>query len=327
MSLIYLLVVGCAAGMTWLLTGLILKFAPLDRPTARSSHTVPTPRGGGLAIVITTLGGAIWAMAAGLLESTLGWGIIGAGGLTALIGLWDDLAGLRPAFRLGVQVLAGAWALVWIGGYPQVAFGEVILPLGWMGMVLACAGIVWATNLFNFMDGIDGLAAIEALCIGAGGFLLLARYGMVEGLPIPALIVGAAFGFLGWNRPPARIFMGDVGSGFLGALAGVLAVWAERSGGPPVILWAVLGMTFIFDATVTLIRRGWRRERLTEAHRSHAYQRLVAAGWSHGRVTFAALTLNLGLIGLTFLSPMPALFLAVILVGVAYVAVERLQPM
>jgi Fuc2NAc and GlcNAc transferase len=166
--------------------------------------------------------------------------------------------------------------------------------------------------------------------VGTGGALLLWAAGQSGGAAASLAIAAAALGFLFWNWAPARIFMGDAGSGFLGFSFAVLAIWSENSHGPPVILWGILSMVFVFDATVTLIRRALRHETLAEAHRSHAYQRLVQAGKSHAVVTGSVLGLNLLLI-LVVLSPgmgaVPALGIALAVCGGVYLIVEILRPM
>jgi len=317
---------GCAV-LAWWLTRTVLRHAPLDHPTTRSSHSQPTPRGGGLAIVATTVAGLMVGVALGLVDFRLGLAVGCGGSVVAAIGWWDDHAGVSPPVRLAVQAVAAAWALWWLGGLPHVMLGAHRVELGIFGGMLGLAGILWAINLFNFMDGIDGIAGVEAVCLGAGGALLLMRFGVAGGVTAPLLIAGASLGFLAWNWAPARIFMGDVGSGFLGFAFAVLAIWSEDRDGPSIVAWAVLAMVFVLDATVTLIRRGLRREPLTEGHRHHAYQRLVLAGWSHRAVTSAVLGLNLVLLGAALLPPLTALVFSIVLCGVCYLLVERVRPM
>ncbi len=326
MPVLVLFTVGSALSAWWL-TRWVLRHAPLDHPTTRSSHERPTPRGGGLAIVVTTLLGAGVAVSVGMLDPHLGLALGGGGSFVAAVGWWDDRAGVPPRLRLAAHALAATWALWWLGGLPMIMLGSTRVELGLLGSLLGLAGIVWAINLFNFMDGIDGIAGVEASCAGLGGALLLMGHGASGGAVVPLLIAGASLGFLAWNWAPARIFMGDVGSGYLGFAFAVLAIWSEDQAGPSIMSWAVLSMVFILDATVTLIRRGLRRERVTEGHRHHAYQRLVLAGWSHRAVTSAVLGLNVVLIGTALLPPLTALATAVVLCGVSYLVVERVRPM
>jgi Fuc2NAc and GlcNAc transferase len=324
---LYIAAVAVAASAAFVLTGLVLRRAPLDLPSDRSSHSVPTPRGGGVAIVVVSILGVFWAGSAQSLDHRLVLALAGGGALVALVGWWDDRRGVAPRVRIVAHLAAASVGLWLIGGFPVLAVGGIQLQLGVAGDVLALAGIVWATNLFNFMDGIDGIAGVEALMVGLGGGLMMTLHGL-PGASLAPLIIGAAsLGFLGWNWAPARIFMGDVGSGFLGYCFAILAIWSDQHGGPLVMSWAALAMVFILDATVTVIRRSLRREQLTEAHRSHAYQRLVQSGWSHREVALAVLVINLVLIGVALLPPMAALIVSVSICSTSYLIVEKARPM
>jgi Fuc2NAc and GlcNAc transferase len=291
------LIAACALLAAALITGLVRRLAlergALDVPNERSSHTVPTPRGGGVAIVL-----AVSAAAAGLwllrrIDLALLMALLG-GIAVALVGFIDDRRPLRAAPRLLVHVLAALWALAWLGGLPPVQLGGQLHSSGAGGYVLGVIGIVWVLNLFNFMDGIDALAASEATFITWGGALAAVVAAASDATWQPALAVGAACcGFLLWNWPPARIFMGDVGSGYLGYLVAVLAVAATRTDPAALLVWLTLGGLFLVDATVTLARRLLRGERAHTAHRSHAYQQLARRFGRHRRVTLLAIAVNL----------------------------------
>jgi glycosyltransferase WbpL len=287
-----------AAGLvSWLLTGLIRRYALrrriLDHPGSRSLHSEPTPRGGGLAIVLVVLIATAVLGAAELLPRGVGPAILGGGALVAIVGWRDDVSTVTPGVRAGVHVLAALWALWWLGGLPSLQVGATSVSLGHWGWLLGGLIIVWAVNLYNFMDGIDGLAGAEGVSVGLGAGILL-LLGGAHGLGLLSLVMAAAAaGFLVWNWAPARVFMGDVGSGFLGFLVGTLSVMSEATGGIPLLVWILLGGTFVLDATVTLNRRILRGERWYSPHRSHAYQRLVRSGWSHPRVTLAFVLANL----------------------------------
>lgn len=297
-----------AYGLTGAVRRYALRRGILDVPNARSSHAVTTPRGGGFAIVVVLVASLIVSALRGLVSIEIAAAICGGGLVVAAVGWLDDRHGLPAVLRAVVQGLAALWALYWLGGLPSLSLGVTRLPLGPVGFVLGVVGIVWSVNLYNFMDGIDGLAGTEAitaagmaaLLIGGTRVGLLANPGMTGTAPgaasialVSSLLVPASAGFLVWNWPPARIFMGDVGSGFLGFTFGVLAVASENSGALPLLVWVLLLGVFVVDATATLLRRISRRERWTEAHRTHAYQLAVQAGYTHKRVTVAVLGVNI----------------------------------
>jgi len=171
--------------------------------------------------------------------------------------------------------------------------GDQVFILGWLGNALSVLSIVWVLNLFNFMDGIDGLAASEAAYVTAAGAALWLLFGSDKSLPVASLCVAASsLGFLVWNWPPAKIFMGDVGSGYLGYAIAVLGLGAGRRDGAMLCAWVILGGVFFIDATTTLLLRLVRGRRIYEAHRSHAYQWLARRWGSHRRVTVAVLMVN-----------------------------------
>lgn len=297
---------------TYGLTGTVRRYASrqgiLDVPNARSSHSVPTPRGGGLAMVVVFLVSMCALAIRGVINANVAIAVGGGGLIVAGIGWADDKYDLSPGLRLAIQVAAAIWALYWLGGLPELNVGVARIHLGPVGFVLAIVGIVWSINLYNFMDGIDGFAGSECLTTGASAFLLMCA--MEDGwLPSAAatgasidtmsvalvtlLLVPIAAGFLVWNWAPAKVFMGDVGSGFLGFAFAVLAVASENSGGLPLLTWVLLLGVFVVDATATLVRRKRRGERCTEAHRTHAYQLAVQAGYAHEQVVIRVIVINI----------------------------------
>lgn len=267
----------------------------MDVPNNRSSHTVSTPRGGGMAIVAAFGLGLIYLTLVGAVAIPFAVALGGAGALIALVGFLDDHGHIAARWRLVAHFISAGWMLAWLGGAPSVAFGDSFIPLGWAGAILFAFGLVWLLNLYNFMDGIDGIASVEAICVCLGGVLLyLLRDGEVgSGLPALALLAAVA-GFLVWNFPPARIFMGDGGSGFLGITLGGLMLAAAQD--EPRWLWSWLTLlgVFVVDATWTLVRRLLRRERLYEAHRAHGYQHASRRHGAHRPVTLGVLGINLG---------------------------------
>jgi Fuc2NAc and GlcNAc transferase len=279
----------------WLLTRVVrnhaISRAIFDLPNDRSLHEAPTPRGGGLAIVGVVLGFLSLAGIIRLLPWNVVVGIGGGGAAVALIGWLDDVSSISALRRLFVHFAAALWALAWLGGFRFANFGNHQIDLGLSGSLIAVTGIVWATNLFNFMDGSDGIVAVEVISIGAIGGSLLLIMGNT-GLGTFALVLaGAALGFGWWNWAPARIFLGDVGSGFVGFTIATLAVASENAHSVPVVAWALLSCVFLVDATLTLMRR-LRMGHWREAHRTHAYQVAIQGGWSHDAVATWVASVN-----------------------------------
>lgn len=295
-----------------------LAHAVLDHPNARSAHAVPTPRGGGLAIVAVVVAGMLWLGLSDELPVQVLAGFVPAALAVAGVGWLDDRRGLAARWRAGVHVLASAWLLLWLGVPAWPDFLPLVLrALSWL------LALVWLINLINFMDGLDGLAASEVIFIStaSAGFLMAVVAGPASLLAI--LLAVASLGFLVWNHPPARIFMGDVGSGFLGLALGALLLLS----GPdlPRLVWPflILGAAFWVDATATLLWRMRSGERWYAAHSQHAYQHLARRWQSHRAVLWAEMGLNIFWLlplalaawtmpslapGLTFLAILPLLF-------------------
>ncbi len=276
----------------------------LDRPNARSSHASPTPRGGGLAFVIVVLAALPPLLLTGVVEPRLGWGLLGGGALVALVGWLDDHGHLAARWRLLAHLGAALWGLSWIGG---VAPGLPGLVPPALIQLLALGYLAWMVNLFNFMDGIDAIASLEAISVAAVGAALLIATGGAGMLPavLPLLLAAAVAGFLIWNWPPARLFMGDAGSGFMGFTLGLLTLQASQLSPRLGWSWLILAGVFLVDATWTLLRRLGRRQRVWQAHRSHAYQRAARRWGGHRPVSLAVLAINL-----LWLTPLAALVAA-----------------
>ncbi|MBF0283128.1 MAG: glycosyltransferase family 4 protein [Magnetococcales bacterium] len=290
-----------AFGLAWWLTGRLCdpdsRLRVLDHPNSRSLHQRPTPRLGG----VGAMSGFFVAWAGAWLTS----GGLAADGAAALeippgvIWLWpallllvgvsllDDWRSLTPKSRFVVHLLAAALPLIGGLSLEHLDLPGISLPLGWGGPLFSLLFLAWMLNLYNFMDGMDGFAG----GMGWFGFGFLAAAGWLAGQPffaLTALLVGAAnLGFLYWNFPPARIFLGDAGSVPMGFLAGGMILWGDRQGVLPFWAGVLIFAPFVVDATVTFLRRLLRGEKVWEAHRSHAYQRLVRSGWGHRRTTLA----------------------------------------
>ncbi|MHC6224586.1 MraY family glycosyltransferase [Pseudomonas sp. X10] len=279
--------------LTWLLRRYALARSIMDIPNARSSHSVPTPRGGGVAIVVAFLAALLWMGGAGLIESATSWALLGAGASIAVLGFLDDHGHIAARWRLLGHFAASLWALIWLGGLPPLMVFGTELDLGWFGHLLALFYLVWLLNLYNFMDGIDGIASVEAITTCLGACLLYVLAGVPGLVSAPLVLAAAVAGFLFWNFPPARIFMGDAGSGFLGIALGVLSLQAAWASPDLFCAWLILLGVFIVDATVTLLRRLIRGDKVYEAHRSHAYQYASRQYGRHLPVTLAVMAINL----------------------------------
>lgn len=277
---------------TYLVSGRVLAYALrrniIDIPNDRSSHSTPTPRGGGIAFVATIIVVCPILWLCGWISSDLVSAVVVGGGVIAILGWLDDCKGLSVRFRFFIQILAVLWAVFRLGKGVPLDLGVALLDWGVLGILFFTLACLWLVNLYNFMDGIDGLAAGVAVVAGLAGGVIL--YGNEGGAL--ALAVGAAtLGFLPGNWPPARIFMGDVGSGFLGLVFACL--WmsaADVSGG--FFVWPILLAPFIVDATLTLLRRMRQGEKWYASHRSHVYQ-LAASRWGHACATKAVIAITI----------------------------------
>lgn len=281
--------------MALVLTGLVRRYAlaraVLDRPNARSLHTSPVPRGGGLALVPPVL---LVALGEVLMRGE-GWRptLVFAGGaaLLALLGWSDDRQPQSARGRFITQFLVLGYCLYALWWAAPSPFGP--------GCLLVLPLMVWFVNLYNFMDGSNGLAGSQALAGGLGIALLASLEGMPGIAMTGVALAGASAGFLYWNWSPARIFMGDVGSYFLGGAFALLVLRAGLAGSEP-WPWLLLFVPFVTDATATLLWRMARRERWWQAHREHAYQGLILRGWSHQRVALWCLALNFAVLPLAW---------------------------
>src|SRR5215216_2852963 len=263
----------------------------LDHPNQRSSHAVPTPRGGGLAIVILVL-------AAGLFSAReAGWNggliYVFGGAMIAWLGWRDDLHSLSPRVRFVVQGVVAAISIFGLGYFKVVSIpmlGE--LHLGPVGIIITFLWIIGLTNAYNFMDGIDGMAGGVALSAGIAWMWLASNMHNVFALWIALAITASSLGFLGHNWSPAKIFMGDVGSTFLGYSFAVLTLIASDRGGDALMLGTLLMWTIIMDAGVTFIGRLIKRENVFTGHRAHLFQRLVLGGYKHTTISLLYMLLT-----------------------------------
>ena len=309
---------------TFILTGVLrdytLKMGILDIPEKRSSHTVPTPRGGGLSFVLIISVALIYLFYSNDIEINVFLSLFGGGLLVAGIGLWDDYKHIPAQWRLIVHLIASVWAIYWLSSISWISSAENLMLLNLFVDVVAIIYLAWVLNLFNFMDGIDGIASVETICIGitAALFILFQMYNSGTGevlsdqsshgsIILLVILSLSVLGFLVWNWPPARIFMGDVGSGYLGFFLGVVTIYTAKNDILTIWVWLILMGAFLVDSTFTLVKRFISGERWYEAHRSHAYQHAAHRYGSHKKVTLAVLFINIlwlgPLAGLTILAP------------------------
>lgn len=283
-----------------LLTGFVrsyaLKAGMVDVPNHRSSHDTPTPRSGGLSFVI--LYPVLLALFSNTgimpeISSIFVVTIIG-GTAIAAVGYWDDRTDVHALYRIMLHTLVVAFVLYHVGA-PDIIFPGLFEISNYTAQFLVLLSVIWLLNLFNFMDGIDGLAAVEAVSVLLFAVVLITISNeQSDTFPVYLLLLCALVcGFLVWNWPPAKIFMGDVGSSFLGYIIAMFALLSAHHGYLSLWTWIILLGVFIADSTVTLLTRIVNRETWYEAHRSHAYQRLARLWRSHGRVTLSVLAINI----------------------------------
>lgn len=318
-----LLFVGSA-----LFTGLIRVVAQrvqmLDVPVLRSAHEHPVPVGGGISIVLCVVFAITYYYLGGLIP-TNEFAALLAAVIIACIGLVDDITPLNLRWRIPAQFLASIIVVICLGNVPAIDFGFFLFPESMLLNVLAVFALVWLLNLFNFMDGIDGIAASEIITVCLLSLVINSESDDVLSL-LWVSLAAAAGGFLLWNWAPAKIFMGDVGSSFIGFTLGIMALLSMIHGSMTVWTWVLLLGVFIVDATLTLAIRFRRGQRWYDGHASHAYQNAARHYKSHAKVTITILSINLlwlgplawlsvqypemGL-GITIAGLLPLLFLAV----------------
>ena len=262
-------------------------------PNERSLHDSPTPKGGGIAIVLTWYIGISILYLSGVMEHNLFFALL-SGIMLAIVSLIDDIRGLKPVIRLIVQFITAIIAFSFLHGLRPLVMPQININYDYIVYPIAIIGMVWFINLFNFMDGVDGFASLEAIIICSVFFVFTWSLATV-------LLIACITGFLYWNWPRASIFMGDVGSTQLGFILVVFGIYYHNTFEFSILNWIMLTSPFWFDATLTLFRRWRNGEKLSEAHRKHVYQRMVQAGSSHERVNVYLLLINVFIIFLIIL--------------------------
>jgi len=283
--LIYLTLFALSFLLTYLIKNYALKKSFVADVNERSSHTLATPHGGGIAIAISWFVGLCYLYFYDEIEANLFYALM-LGVVIAVLGFLDDLYELSARFRILVQSTVAVTALFILGGLESLNLGFILIENQIVTNLFAYLLIVWFINLYNFLDGIDGYAASEAVFLALAGFILFGSSHF--------LVLGAAvFGFLLWNWQRAKIFMGDVGSTLLGYTVAIFSIYYANELNTNLWIWITLFGVFWFDATFTLLKRVKNGENLAQAHKQHVYQRLTQDGWSHERVVIASMVINM----------------------------------
>lgn len=271
--------------LTYLIKNYAIKKSMLATVNERSSHSLPTPHGGGIAIAITWAIGLFYLYFTKNIDEKLFFAFL-IGFIISIVSFFDDIYELSPKLRLIVQSLVAIVSLVVIGGFNNLNFGLFFIENQIITNLFAFFMIIWFVNLTNFIDGINGYVGSEFVFLSTAGFLFFNS-------PYFLVLAVSVLGFLFWNYNKAKIFMGDVGSTLLGFNIAIITIYHSNTDSSNFWLWIILFTPFWFDATITLIRRKINGEKLSQAHKKHAYQRLTQSGWSHFKVTNYLILLNL----------------------------------
>jgi Fuc2NAc and GlcNAc transferase len=283
--MIYITLLILSLFLTYFIKNYAIKKSLVATVNERSSHTVPTPHGGGIALSITWFVGLFYLYFTGEIEQNLFFALL-VGAIISIVSFFDDIYELTPKIRLLAQAVVAIGGLYFLGGFDTLTFGIFDIQNPILTNIFAFFMIVWFINLYNFLDGINGYAGSEAVFLSLAGFILFGGDHYI-------VLAVSTLGFLYWNWNKAKIFMGDVGSTLLGYNVAIFTIYYANQNSGSFWIWIMLFGVFWFDATVTLLRRKLNGEKLSQAHRKHAYQRLTQSGWSHYRVTNYAIGLNL----------------------------------
>ena len=315
--MIYLFLFVISFTLTYFIKNYYIKHALLEEINERSSHTVPTPHGGGIAIALVWFVGLFYLYFTHEIDSSLFFALL-VGVIISVVSFFDDLYDLSPKVRLIAQALVAFGGLYFLGGFEQLDFGLFAIDNQIVTNIFAFIMIIWFINLYNFLDGINGYAGGEALFLALGGYLLFGGGHFL-------VLAAAVLGFLYWNWGKAKIFMGDVGSTLLGYNVAIFTLYYANEASNNFWVWIILFGLFWFDATLTLLRRKLNREQLSQAHKKHMYQRIQQSGWSHTKVSSFGMGLNLILFLLVYFIPslLVSLLLAFILLVSVMLYVEK----
>ena len=278
--------------MTYFMRTYALKKNIIDNPNERSSHSTPTPRGGGVAVVCSYLLALAVLICSQQLTLHIGLSLIAAGFVIALLGFLDDHGHINSMLRLAIHFFVAIGVVISLGGFAEVTIFNG-MQLGFIANIIAVLFLVWLLNLYNFMDGINGIASVEAITTTVSMAILYCLLNTSLNSDLLWLLAACVSGFLLWNFPRAKIFMGDACSGFLGLTLGILALIALKENLTLFCAWIICLGVFVVDATYTLIKRVLSGYKMYDAHRSHSYQILSRQWGSHTPVTLAVAAVNL----------------------------------
>lgn len=289
--ILLLFLAGLASfALTYFLSGLKSRKIMIAVPNERSLHEKPVPKSGGIAIVLTWYTGLTILFFFDFIEKNLYYALM-SGILISVISLIDDIYDVKPVVRLLIHFITAIIAFAFLGGLRPLFIPDIHFNYNWIVYPVAIVGIVWFINLFNFMDGVDGYVSVEAIFLSAVFFIMSWN-------PATVLLIVCVSGFLVWNWPRARIFMGDTGSTQLGFILVIFGIYLHNTLEFSILNWIMLTSPFWFDATITLFRRWRNKEKLGKGHKKHVYQRFVRMGFPHQKVNYILIIINFFIIAL-----------------------------
>ena len=283
--MIFILLLLFSFSLTYLIKNYYIKNALLDKVNERSSHSIPTPHGGGIAMAVTWFLGLSYLYFINEIDTNLFYALM-VGIIISVVSFFDDIYELSAKLRMVVQSIVAILGIILLGGFETLNFDLFTITNPIITNIFAFLLIVWYINLYNFLDGINGYAGSEAVFLAVAGFVLFGGDHFL-------ILAISVLGFLYWNWNKAKIFMGDVGSTLLGYNIAIFTIYYANQEASNLWIWIILFGVFWFDATLTLIRRKLNNEKLSQAHKKHAYQRLTQSGWSHYKVTNYSIVLNI----------------------------------
>lgn len=293
--MIYFILLIVSFSLTYFIKNYAIKKSLIAEVNERSSHSTPTPHGGGISIAVTWFIGLFYLYCINEIDETLFIGLL-LGIVIAILSFFDDIYELSPKIRLLVQALISLSLILLLGGLNNINFYFFVIENQFITNIISFLMIIWFINLYNFLDGINGYAGSEGAFLALSGFIFFGDNHFL-------VLLVSVLGFLYWNWNKAKIFMGDVGSTLLGYNIAVFTIFYSNQESTNFWIWIILFSLFWFDATVTLVRRKLNNEKISEAHKKHAYQRLNQSGWSHFKVTNFSILSNLCLFLIVYLIP------------------------